>query len=151
MVQQSLMNDEELRDFGVLAITEPHVWKQEDTLVIAPIGYPNWTRMIPTVQEEGRWAVRSMLWIRKDLEAEQVAVASSDLTAAVLRLHDRAVLVVSVYVPGNDAEALLRTVGILRRVINDIRSKIGIRTDVMLAGDFNRHDCLWGGDDISLA
>lgn len=49
-----------------------------------------------------------MLWVRKDLEAEQVAVESSELTAAVLRLPDRAVLVVSVYVPGNDAEALLR-------------------------------------------
>jgi hypothetical protein len=49
MVQQSLMNDEGLRDFGILAITEPHVWKQGDTLIIAPIGHPNWTRMIPTV------------------------------------------------------------------------------------------------------
>ena len=61
MVQQSLMNDEKLRDFGVLAITEPHVRKQGDTLVIVPTGHPNWTRMIPTEQEEGRWAVRSML------------------------------------------------------------------------------------------
>lgn len=55
------------------------------------------------------------------------------------------------YMLGNDAEALLRTVGLLRRTINDVRSKIGTRTDVMLAGDFNRHDCLWGGDDISSA
>lgn len=142
MVQQSLMNDEELRDFGVLAITEPHIWKQGDTLVIVPMEHSNWTKMIPTVQEEGRWAVRSMLWIRKDLEAEQVAVASSDLTAAVLRLPDRAILVVSMYVPGNDAEARLETVGLLRRVINDVRNKIGTRTDVVLAGDFNRHDYL---------
>jgi hypothetical protein len=151
MVQQSLMNDEKLRDFGVLAITEPHVRKQGDTLIIVPMGHSNWTRMIPTVQEEGLWAVRSMLWVHKDLEAEQVAVASSGLTAAVLRLPDRAVLVVSVYVPGNDAEALLRIVGLLRSAINDVRNKIGTRTDVVLAGDFNRHDCLWGGDDISLA
>src|SRR4051794_27591769 len=89
--------------------------------------------MIPTVQEEGRWAVRSMLWIRKDLEAEQVAVASSGLTAAVLRLPDRAVLAVSVYVPCNDAEALLRTVELFRRMINDVRRKIGTRTDVVLS------------------
>src|SRR5690349_17089782 len=72
MVQQSLVNDEQLRDFGVLAITEPHVWKQGDTLAIVPMGHSNWTRLIPTVQEAGRWAVRSMLWVRKDLEAEQV-------------------------------------------------------------------------------
>jgi hypothetical protein len=70
MVQQSLMNDEQLRDFGVLAITEPHVWKQGDTLITVPAGHSNWTRMIPTVQEEAGWAVRSMLWVRKDLEVE---------------------------------------------------------------------------------
>jgi hypothetical protein len=63
------MNDEKLRDFGVLAITELHVWKQGDTLVIVPMGHSNWTRMTPPVQEEGRWAVRSMLWVRKDAHA----------------------------------------------------------------------------------
>jgi hypothetical protein len=150
-VQQSLMNDEELRHFGILAITEPHVWKQGNTLVIVPMGHSNWTRMTPTVQEESQWAVRSMLWVRKDLEAEQVDVASSGLTAAVLRLPDRAILVVAVYVPGNDAEALVETVGLLRRLINEVRNKIGTRTDVVLAGDFNRHDQLWGGDDVSMA
>ncbi|XP_044717330.1 reverse transcriptase (RNA-dependent DNA polymerase) domain-containing protein [Hirsutella rhossiliensis] len=37
-----------------------------------------------------------MLWIRSDLEAEQVPVPSADLTAAVLRLEGREVMVVSV-------------------------------------------------------
>ena len=83
-----------------------------------------------------------MLWVRKDLEVEQVAVALSGLTAAVLRLSDRVILVVSVYVPGNDTEALLKTVKLLRRMINDVRNKIGTRTDVVLAGDFNRHNQL---------
>ena len=149
MVQQSLMNDEALQDFGVLAITEPHIWKRGDALITVPTAHSNWTRMIPTVQEEGRWAVRSMLWIRKDLEAEQIAVESSELTAAVLRLPDRAMLVVSVYVSGHHAEALMRTVGLLRRLIHAVRNKVGTRTDVVLAGDFNRHDQLWGGNDIS--
>ena len=112
------MNDERPRDFGVLAITEPHVWKQGATLITVPTGHSNWTRMIPTAQDEGRWAVRSMLWVRKDLEAEQVAAESSELTAAVLRFPDRAILVVSVYVSCNDAEVLIKTVGPLRRVIN---------------------------------
>jgi hypothetical protein len=71
------------------------------------MGHSNWTRMIPTVQREGRWAVRSMLWIQRDIEAEQVPVYSADLTAAKLRLPDRSVLVVSVYVEWNNTEALL--------------------------------------------
>ena len=148
-VQQSLLNDESLRDFGVLAVTEPYVWKQADTLVTVPMGHSNWTRIMPNVHEDGRWAVRSMLWVRKDMEAEQVSVPSSDVTAVLLRLPDRAVLVASVYVPCNAAQALEGTVGLLRRMIDEIQKKEGTRADIVLAGDFNRHDQLWGGDDIS--
>lgn len=90
-----------------------------------------------------------MLWIRKDIEAEQVPVQSSDLMAAVLRLPDRSILVVSVYVEGDDTEALLDTTGKLHQLIQDTCNRIGTRVDVILAGDFNRHDQLWGGDDVS--
>lgn len=151
IVQHSLMNDELLKDFGVLALSEPHVSRIDDTLVTVPMGHSNWTKMIPTSQHEGRWAVRSMLWIRKDIEAEQVPVRSADLTAAVLRLPDRAILVVSVYVEGNGPEALIDTLHKLRQLIHETRNRIGTRTDVILAGDFNRHDQLWGGDDVSAA
>jgi hypothetical protein len=113
------------------------------------MGHPHWTKITPTIQQRGRWAFRSMLWIRKDIEAEQVPMQSSDLTAAVLRLPDRSILVVSVYVEPQDAEALRVAIYELRQVIRGTRSKIGTRVDVVLAGDFNRHDQLWGGVDVS--
>jgi hypothetical protein len=47
-----------------------------------------------------------MLWIRKDLEARQIVVDSADITAALLRLPDRSVLLVSVNVPKSDLAAL---------------------------------------------
>jgi hypothetical protein len=34
-VQLSLMNDEQLKDYEVLAIQEPHAWKSGDTLMVA--------------------------------------------------------------------------------------------------------------------
>ncbi|KAM3560260.1 hypothetical protein ARSEF4850_003740 [Beauveria asiatica] len=43
-------------------------------------------------------AIRSILWIAKDLDAEQVAVETSDVTAALVRIAERVLLVVSVYV-----------------------------------------------------
>jgi len=49
--------------------------------------------MTPTAHHEGRWVMRSMLWIRKDIEAEQVPLQCADLTAALLRFPDRSVLV----------------------------------------------------------
>ena len=105
--------------------------------------------MVPSVQRQGRWAFRSMLWIRKDIEAEQVPVQSTDLTAALLRLPDRSVLVVSVYVEGQNEEALVDTVSKLDQLTRETRNRVGTRVDVLLAGDFNRHDQLWGGDEVS--
>jgi Endonuclease-reverse transcriptase len=90
-----------------------------------------------------------MLWVRSDLDAEQLPVPSADLTAAVLQLPDRTVMVVSVYVEGQNAAALAYTIEQLRSLIERFRSGRGTRTDVILAGDFNQHDQLWGGDDVS--
>ncbi|KAL2146339.1 hypothetical protein VTI28DRAFT_4364 [Corynascus sepedonium] len=64
-------------------------------------GHYKWIKMVPSTRKEG----------------------SPDMTAAILRLPDWRVLVVSVYVPKQDPQAL-QTV------------------DVVIAGDFNRHDQL---------
>jgi hypothetical protein len=90
-----------------------------------------------------------MLWVRHDIEFEQVPMPSADLTAAVLRLPDRDVLVVSVYVQGKKTESLVSTLAKLHDVIQRFRDRRGRRTDVVLAGDFNRHDLLWTGDEVS--
>lgn len=143
------MNDQRVRDFGALVIAEPYAWTTETEVVTIPMGHPNWTKMTPTVQRGERWAFRSMLWIRKDIEAEQVPIQSPDLTAAILRLPDRSMLVVSVYIEGEDTTALLDAMEKLHQLIQETRARIGTRVDVVLAGDFNRHDQLWGGDDAS--
>jgi endonuclease/exonuclease/phosphatase family metal-dependent hydrolase len=143
------MSDEQLKDCGALAISEPYARIIDGTLVTVPMGHLNWIKMVPTVQRGERWAFRSMLWIRKDIEAEQVPVQSSDLTAAVLRLPDRSILVISVYIEPQDAEALRVAIGELRQVIRGTRRRFGTRVDVVIAGDFNRHDQLWGGENVS--
>ena len=100
MVQLSLLNDDSLKDFSVLAISEPYSWRnKENNSVVIPARHHNWTKMIPIAVHDGRWPIRSMLWIRNDLEARQIAVDSADITAAVLRLPDRSILIVSLYVP----------------------------------------------------
>lgn len=43
-----------------------------------------------------------MLWVNKEVEAEQVRIESPDITAAVIRLPERLILVASVYVPPGD-------------------------------------------------
>jgi len=91
-----------------------------------------------------------MLWVNKDMEMEQVPIESPDITAVVIRLPERLVLVVSVYVPGGDPQALRDTCDNLRKAVTDTKRDAGTVVEVVIAGDFNRHDQLWGGDSVSL-
>jgi hypothetical protein len=89
-----------------------------------------------------------MLWVRKDMKCEQVSVPSADLTVFLLRLPDRSVLLASVYVEGANAAALSETVMLLDTAISTARRRGGPRLDIVVASDFNRHDQLWGGDEV---
>ncbi|KAM9874802.1 hypothetical protein VDGL01_11123 [Verticillium dahliae] len=67
----------------------------------------------------------------------------------MVRLPDRKVLLMSVYVQGRDPEAPLEICRILDRTISATRGTGGQVVDVIVAEDFNRRDHLWGGDDVS--
>jgi hypothetical protein len=150
-VLESLMNDEETKNAVALAIQEPQARRIQGRPLTTPMGHHKWTKMVPSTWREGRWAIRSMLWINRDVEAEQVSIESPDLTAAVIRLPERLIFMASVYVEGGDAAALLETCDHLRKAITEIRRDIGTTLEIIIVGDFNRHDQLWGGDDVSLA
>ena len=147
--QLSVMNDDELKGYGALAISVPHVRIIDDQRITTPMAHQNWTKMVPTERREGRWPVRSMLWIRSDLEADQIPVKSADITAARIRLPDRELLMASVYVAVGDPRALEDAIAEMDNLIRRIRGTTGARMDVLLVGDFNSHDQLWGGDDVS--
>ena len=143
------MNDDELQDFAVLALSEPYSFREGHQVRTVPLSHSGWTKLVPTCQRDGRWAIRSMLWVQNVVESEQVAVQSADFTAALLRLPDRSILVASVYVDDKEENALGETVVLLNQLIQDAHHRVGTRVDVVLAGDFNAHDQLWGGDDVS--
>ena len=139
-MHDSLMNDQDIQDATVLAIQEPQARRIQGRLLTTPMGRHRWIKMVPSTWREGRWAIRSMLWVNKDVEAEQVPIPSPDMTAAILRLPGRRVLVVSVYVPKEDSQALRGTCDNLRKIVMDVRRNAGMAVDVVILGDFNRHD-----------
>ena len=148
--QLSLLNDDSLQDFSVLAISEPYSWRTNDnSVVVTPVRHYHWTKITPTLLHSGRWPIRSMFWIRSDLEVLQVPVNSADVTAVVLRLPDRSIFIASIYVPKADPLALQRTLQLLQEAIEGACRNTHGRLDILLAGDFNRHDQLWGGDDVA--
>jgi len=58
-----------------------------------------------------------MLWIRADLEATQIAMESTDITAAALRVTDRLIIIGSIYVPPASPKALQQTFQLLQQLI----------------------------------
>ena len=78
--------------------------------------------------------------MNREVEAEHVQVESSDLTAAIVRLHERRMLVVSVYILGRHQQALRDACDKPDTAIEDTRRKAGTVVDVVLAEDFNQHD-----------
>src|ERR1700761_3487487 len=79
VVLDSLMNDEEIQDATVLAIQEPWARRTRGRLLTTPMSHHKWTKMVPSIWREGRWPIRSILWINKDVEAEQVTIPSLDM------------------------------------------------------------------------
>jgi len=141
-VQHSVMNDVSLKDYVALVISEPHVAEMNGKVITSPIGHQSWTAILPSGRHEGRWAVRSMLWVRRDIEFEQVSAPSEDLTVGLLRLPDRSVLLASVYVEGANAAALRGSMGLLDDAVSTAQRRGGPRLDVVVASDSNRHDQL---------
>jgi hypothetical protein len=137
VVQLSMMNDQDLQQYAVLAVAEPYARMSDGVVVTTPNYHTNWTKMIPTQTREGQWPIRSMLWIRRDIEAEQIPMPLADLTGAVLRLPGREVLVVSVYMEGKNDEMLLATMDMLHTQVTTFRNATGGRTDVIIMGDFS--------------
>ena len=148
-VLESLMNDEDTENAVALAIQEPQARRIQGRLLTTPMGHHKWTKIVPSTWREGRWAIRSMLWVKKEVEAEQVQIESPDLTAAVMRLPERQIFIASVYVEGGDASELDNACEHLRTAINKVRRDSGTVVEIVVMGDFNRHDQLWGGDEVS--
>jgi hypothetical protein len=141
-VQHSVMNDVRLKEYAALVFSEPYVFEREGKVRTSPMGHRGWTAILPSERHDRRWAVRSMLWVRKDMECEQVSVPSADLTVVLLRLPDRSVLLASVYVEGGSAAALDETIRLLDDAISTAQRHGGPRLDIVVAGYFNRHDQL---------
>ncbi|KAF4230065.1 hypothetical protein CNMCM8980_005994 [Aspergillus fumigatiaffinis] len=98
----------------------------------------------------GDSAIRSMLWINKDAEAEQVSVESPDLTAAVIRLPERLIFMASVYVEGGDAHALRDACNHLRKAITKGEADpiIDLMNEFTLSSLLKRGTKTWHGGGL---
>ncbi|KAI1839728.1 hypothetical protein JX266_014061 [Neoarthrinium moseri] len=97
-----------------------------------------------TRREVGSW---SDTLDQHKIDATQVPVRNLNVTAVLMKVADRVVLIASVYMPSNDAVASQEMIGQLR----DLGRQASHSTDCLYIGDFNLHDQVWGGGGVSQA
>jgi ribonuclease HI len=151
--QQSMLNDEDLKDFGLLLIQEPHCFLSDDKRPIAsPMYHAYWTQFLPSEHATDRYPIRSLIWVHKDIHARQIPVASPDLTAVLIKIQERTILAISVYIPPIGPAArqdLTLRIELIKSTINSATAQYTKEIELIIAGDFNRHDQLWGGDEVA--
>jgi hypothetical protein len=149
--QLSILNDTLTQDFEVIMITEPNIMDIDGESVMHQ--HAHWTVAKPTLVRHDSviHSFRSLIYINKGTHFRQVDVPSSDITAGLLQTATQKILVVSVYVPKDpsaskeeNAELLTHRLRLITTSWEEAKKKWGMDVQLFVAGDFNRHDQLWG-------
>lgn len=91
-----------------------------------------------------------MIWAAKRQKVHQVPIHHSDLTAVLLLLSDRAILLISVYIPcststSKDEPRLMSCLNLINETYLKVRENTP-NLELIVGGDFNWWGTLWGGD-----
>ena len=158
----SLLNDNTLSHYGFLLLTEP--WADchpNNDLYSAPTFHSHRQPFFPSKIRNGKTrntgCFRSMIWARKDLKCRQVSVKHPDITAIIYDLEGekRRIMLVSVYVPciknqrEKDLQQLITRLSLIKQVYATEKS-VDADLELILTGDFNRWDSLWGGNQVAI-
>lgn len=156
--QLSILNDESTQDFELLMITEPSIMDIDGKPVIHRHSHWTATRPSCTRADSVIHAFRSLIYVNNKTQFKQVSVACPDITAGVLRTATQIILVISVYIPRDpsasreqNAEELTNRLALITSAHKEAKAKWGANVQLFVAGDFNRHDQLWGGDTAALS
>jgi hypothetical protein len=153
--QHALHNDPALADFHFILGQEPGCFLADGEVVLHGTN-PHWTKFVPSGRRRGPYPVRSCIWASRDVAATQLQADSADITAIVAHVDGRKLIIVSVYIPDlcsrRTKEENLEELTSRLEMINGLVSNELLRdphTEVVIAGDFNRHNPLWGGSHIT--
>src|SRR4030081_519948 len=156
--QHSLLNDEETNQFDLLLLSEPYKFipKNQENPIAPQHHY--WETVIPTNFTRTSYDknnFRSMIYVNKRIPFKQIPIPHADLTAVTIKRGETIYLVVSVYAyyhPNKSQRE--RELQNLLQEITQAWQQVQLQhqansTQLIIAGDFNRHDITWGGARIA--
>lgn len=154
--QLSILNDTSIQDFELMMITEPNIIDIDGEPVVHQ--HARWAIVRPSLTRDDSviHSFRSLIYVNKKTQFRQVSISSPDIAAGLLRVATQRILVISVYVPrdpsaSNDQNAteLTQRLRLIAWAWEEAKRKWGTDVQLFVAGDFNRHDQLWGGDAVA--
>lgn len=148
----SLLNDKETDRFDLLLLSEPFRFTPHNGTKPLYPKHHAWEAVIPTIFKQTthqRFNFRSMIYINKRFKYRVIPTESSDLTAVTIQHGEDTMLIISVYmahVTGlqKNNQILSKMLSQIRKAIHKVRAVVPEAT-LLIAGDFNRHDEVWGG------
>jgi hypothetical protein len=63
-----VMNHVSLKEYAALVISKPHILEMNGKATTSPMRHQGWMATFPNKRHDGRWAVQSMLWVRRDID-----------------------------------------------------------------------------------
>ena len=101
-VQWSLLNNEYTNTFDFLFLSEPHVFLLYHTNQPEIISHPNWVAYQPSQSQQNRhvrYSYRAAIMAYTRLDAKALPVPSSDIIAIEIKIDNRVLLLLSIYIP----------------------------------------------------
>lgn len=154
-VQHSLLNDNSLKDFDALTVVEPYIFRHPQTSLPTIARDRRWEVFRPTntrLNGHARHAFRAATWVNSRCRATQIQADSYDLTAVLIQLKGKKLLLVACYeARAVDTEAereedLAATLTTLKMVIQKVQQETRReQLEIMVCADLNRYHVLWGG------
>jgi hypothetical protein len=155
VVQQSLLNDDSLKDFDALTVVEPYIFRHPQTGVPTITPDRRWEVFRPTTMRadgHARHAFRAAIWVNTRCKATQIPADSYDVAAVLLHLKERKLLLIACYearaadteaIREQDLRAMIQT---LELTIKKAQREVGVvQLEILICADFNRYHVLWGG------
>jgi ribonuclease HI len=147
---EALINDHQSQNLDVLLIQEPSI-----TSYRTHVNHSAWRLYQPTVEsDEVRF--RSLTYVNRKLSTSshrQIQCNHPDITAIKIWTADSQILLFSVYIAcvplhAPDEASAEPALTAIQNTISAARQDDHRSTSVILAGDFNRHHPMWGGNHI---
>lgn len=158
-ISHSLFNDESLKSHVVIFTTEPWAKFENNIYFTAPAYHTYWQPFFPTKQtislDRRSPPFRVMIWINKKFSIiQQITIPHHDICDLIFHTDDRDLFLVSVYIPCSTNNCLVDNTELGKRInllCNTFLHKQQAKPhlELILTGDFNRCDTLWGGNCIA--